>query len=106
MGGGADDFENCWRSAVSNQGPRALGQGPGPGPWGRGEEIGKNQNPKSFCAVEKNDRDGRYARIDPSRRVIMTEAIFVLHNIFKKSKTHKNREKNSKIGENRIFVEF
>ena len=51
------------------------------------------QMAKSCCAVKKLVRDGRYALIDPSRQVIMTEAIFVLQNILKKSKTLKNREK-------------
>ena len=101
-GGGGDDFENCWRSGRLLS-IWALGQGPGPG-QGPGGGDRNNQNPKSFCAVEKNDRDGRYARIDPSRQVIMTEAIFVLHNILKNSKTRGNLEKDRKNVENRILL--
>ena len=61
---------------------RALVPGPGPGPWSRAlGRVRKNQNPKSSCVVKKMFRGSRYARIDPSRRVIMTEPIFVLHKI-------------------------
>ena len=54
---------------------------------------------KSFCRVKNRVRDSRYARIDPSRQVIMTEAIFVLHKILKKSKTRGNLENPRKSGE-------
>ena len=98
---------------VPGPGPWACAQGPGPlaralgkalGPGPRGWRWEKSENPKSFCAVEQNDRDGRYARIDPSRRVIMTEAIFALHKNLKQSKTHENLENCRKSMKNRILL--
>ena len=51
------------------------------------------QNPKSICALEKSARDVPCARIDPSRRGVMTEAIFVLPKITRGLKTTKNAGK-------------
>ena len=51
------------------------------------------QNPKSICALEKSARDVPCARIDPSRRGVMTEAIFVLPKITRGLKMTKNRGK-------------
>ena len=72
--------------------PRAWTRGPGlslgPGPKARGlREIGKMQNPKGICALEKSAWGVPYARIDPSRRGVMTEAIFVLPAITRDQKT-------------------
>ena len=55
-------------------GPWALGP---LGPWAHGPKIWKIENHKKDFALEKNQRTFRSTRIDPSRQVIMTEAIFV-----------------------------
>ena len=64
------DEERAWaRGPGSRPGPRARAQGPGPRALGLGPLRRK-----------KNVRDGRRARIDPPRQVIMTKPIFVLRN--------------------------
>ena len=71
--------------------------GPGPGPWGS-EKI-ENR----FASETKNARDVRYARIDPSRQVIMKEPIFVRQKNLNPVRTRGYREKTKNIGENPIL---
>ena len=67
-------------------GPWPWAHGPGPGPMGPGPgpmglvlspRSGKLKITKSTSALEKNPRSFRSTRIDPSRQVVMTQAIFV-----------------------------
>ena len=80
--GGRKDFKNSWRSARPI---RALGP-----------RSGKLKITKRTSASEKNQRTFRSTRIDPSRQVIMTEAIFVHGKISFDPKMKKKVKKVSK----------
>ena len=83
-------------------GPWAWARVPGPGPWAWG--VGQKSKSKIDLRLKKNIRDVRYARIDPSRRGVMTGAIFVLPEFTRDHKMTKNRGKPRKSVKIRFFL--